>query len=235
MRWQYLVLAAACGGAPKPPPPKPPEPAPVAKRVPIEDTEPEDGVTFVNARGHMEQAAIEAGLAPHTQALSDCYTTKVGKRKWLGGRVQLHWDISKAGDITSVKLAESDLGSHDIEKCLLDIAKAATFDKPVGGDADFALPLEFTMKGKVDVWDEDKSLRAVGGQLAKLDACKGSVESVVVTVYVGPRGAAQSVGFSSDKSEIADKWAECAVKAAMAWRLPDPKGQVAKLAIRYRP
>ena len=68
-----------------------------ATRVPIEDEkddEPEDGVDVHEARrARWSEEAIEAGLAPHTQALTDCYTTKVGKRRWLGGHVVLHWDI----------------------------------------------------------------------------------------------------------------------------------------------
>jgi len=59
-------------------------------------------------------------------------------------------------------------------------------------------------------------------------------DDVTLTLYVGPGGKAQSVGFSSGKSAIDDAWAECAEKTAMAWRLPDPKGVIAKLAIRYR-
>lgn len=233
-----LVLVLGCGGAP-PPPPKPvePPPEPRAKRVPIEDTEPEDGVTIINAHGHMEPAAVEAGIKPHADELSSCYMTKVGRRRWLGGHVQLHWDIKKDGTVTSVKLAESDLGAWPIEKCLLEVARAATFDKPVGGDADFALPLDFSARGGTTVWDEDQGLRAIGGQLAKLDACgktEGLPDDVTITVYVGPHGKALSMGFSSSKTEISDKWAECAQKAAMKWRLPDPRGQVAKLAIRYR-
>lgn len=246
MRWKRTelfaaALVAACGGKP-PPPPKPAEqPAePRAKRVPIEDSEhePEDGVTIVSAHGHMEPATVEAGISPHKEELSSCYMTKVGRRRWLGGHVQLHWDITRDGTVTSVKLVESDLGAWPIEKCLLEVARAATFDKPVGGDADFALPLEFSAKGMSLTWDEDQGLRAVGGQLAKLDACAKAEpppDDVVVTVYVGPHGKALSIGFSSAKTEIGDKWAECAQKAALAWRLPDPRGQVAKLAIRYRP
>lgn len=248
MKRAVLAFAvAACGGS-KPPPPKrtEPPPQPVAKRVPIEDSENEDGVTFVNARGHMDQDAIQAGLAPHTEELSDCYMTKVGRRRWLGGHVQLHWDIKKDGTVTSVKLAESDLGAWQIEKCLLEVARSATFDKPVGGDADFDIPLQFDAKAPVLSWDEDQSLRAIGGQLVKLEVCakhdtykqvKEHVpipEDVIITMYVGPHGKAQSVGFSSDKSEIHEKWAECAEKAALAWRLPDPKGVIAKLAIRYK-
>ncbi len=229
----------ACGGSKAPPPAKPADPPaePRAKRVPIEDTEPEDGVTIVNAHGHMEPAAVEAGIKPHADELSSCYMTKVGRRRWLGGHVQLHWDIKKDGTVTSVKLAESDLGAWPIEKCLLEVARAATFDKPVGGDADFALPLDFSAKGGTTVWDEDQGLKAVGGQLAKLDACakEGSADDVVITVYVGPHGKTLSIGFSSAKTEINDKWAECVEKAVQKWRLPDPRGQVAKLAIRYRP
>jgi hypothetical protein len=229
----------ACGGAPPAPAPQPqPPPEPRATRVPIEDTEPDEGITVINAHGHMEKEAIEAGLAPHNQELADCYMKRVGRRRWLGGHVKIHWDIAKDGTITKVKLAaESDLGAWPIEKCLLEVARAASFDKPIGGDADFDIPLDFTAKGNFLPWDEDQALRAVGGQLAKLDACGTKIvppDDVVVTVYVGARGRAQSVGFSSDKSEIDDKWADCAVKAALKWRLPDPRGLVAKLAIRYR-
>jgi len=237
-----LIVLVACGGKPPPPAPKPAPPPVAPTRVPIEtdnDSEREEGVTIVNAHGHMEKEAIEAGLAPHNQELADCYTKKVGRRHWLGGHVKIHWDIAKDGTITKVKLtAESDLGAWPIEKCLLEVARAASFDKPVGGDADFDIPLDFTAKGAYLPWDEDKALRAVGGQLAKLDECGKSTvlpDDVVITVYVGFRGHAQSVGFSSDASVIDDKWAECAEKAAMKWRLPDPRGPVAKLAVRYRP
>lgn len=216
-------------------------------RTPIEEPEVEDGVEVVSTRGHMEPAVIEAGLAPHKESLSDCYMSKVGKRRWLGGKVALHWDISKAGEITAVKLAESDLGAWPIEKCLLETARAATFGKPKGGDADFMVPLEFAAKGRAAIWDEDQALRAVGGQLAKLDECtkppKGKKpakpiprpDDVTITLYIGPAGKAQSVGFSSTKTAIDDDWAECAEKTALAWRLPDPKGGYAKLAIKYRP
>jgi len=174
-----LVVLVACGGA-APAAAKPAQPAPrvATKRVPIEDSElPEENVQIINARGRMEPAAVSAGIDPHAAELSACYMTRVGKRKWLGGHVALHWDIRADGQVTSVKLAESDLGAHEIERCLLDVAKAAKFTKPIGGDADFALPLSFnapgSAKGGAQVWDEDKGLRAIGGQLAKLGVLGG--------------------------------------------------------------
>ncbi len=254
-----IAITMGCGSSPKQVAP-PTEISPAKPtRVQIEDdSEPTEGVTFVNQKGRMDEAVIEAGLQPHTAALTDCYMTRVGKRRWLGGSVQIHWDINAEGEVTAVKLTESDLGAWPIEKCLLEVARAATFGKPAGGDADFMVPLTFSAKGAAQPWDETAGLRAVGGQLIKLDACldpkkkpadkkpvdkkKPKVarikapppEDVTITVYVGPGGAAQSVGFASEKSVLDDDWADCAEKAAMAWRLPDPRGQVAKLAVKYR-
>jgi hypothetical protein len=239
MKWLVLFALVACGGS-KPPPPPPPKaepPPPVAKRVPIEDSEVEDSqVTVVNAKGHMDKAAVEAGISPHNEELTDCYMKNLKRRRWLGGHVLIHWDIKKDGTVTAVKLmSESDLGAWPIEKCLLEVARSASFDKPIGGDADFSLPLDFSAKGASLPWSEDQALRAVGGQLGKLEACDkkhARPHDVTITLYVGAHGRAQSVGFSSDSTEIDDKWAECATKAAMGWRLPDPKGIVAKLAVR---
>ena len=265
-----VLLAAACGSSS--PPAEKPEPVVEKKvtRVPIEDEKddvPEEGVTFVKTKGAMSTEAIQAGIAPHAQALTDCYMKKVGKRKWLGGHVLLHWDIKADGTITSVKMQESDLGSWEIEKCLLDIAWAATFEKPSGGDADFTVPLDFSPTRSTQFWDEDKALRAVGGQIAALEECdhpdkaektKGGHKkkapapkkkepeakperpeprppsNVIVTLYVGPQGKAQSVGFASPTSELGEKWTACAEQAAMSWRLPDPRGQIAKLAVKYK-
>lgn len=262
------VLVAGCGGKAVPPRPEPVAAQPRPTRVPVEDDEPQDGVEIVNGRGRMDPAVIQTGIAPHTQGLSDCYTTRVGRRRWLGGRAVLHWEIDKGGEVTAVKLAESNLGSWAIEKCLLDVARTATFGKPIGGDADFSLPLEFSAKGGSLNWEEDLALRAVGGQLAALDACheppghephrkangkrkgKGKAppkapprpftkltppDNLTITLYVGPQGKAQSVGFSSPKSVLDEAWADCAEKVALAWRLPDPRGTIAKLAVRYRP
>jgi hypothetical protein len=241
-------------------------------RIPVEtdDDEPEDGVTFTKTKGTISKEKIDAGLAPHQQAMMDCYTTKVGKRRFLGGEVRLHWNLNADGSIKTVKL-DSNLGAWDVEKCLLDIAWSATFDKPTGNDAEFEIPLNFAATRSTAIWDEDMALRAVGGQLAALDECpegpkpkvtkpakkakkappkkappkSGEPEkagrpeprpptNVTITMYIGPLGKTQSIGFSSPTSELGPKWAACASQVAASWRLPDPKGQIAKLAIRYK-
>lgn len=264
MRWVVPLLLIGCGGGSPPPPQQvvAPEPKRVT-RVPIEneEDEAEDGVTFTKTRGSISAEAIQAALAPHNQAMMDCYTQNVGKRRWLGGHVVLHWDLKADGTVASVKMAESNLGSWAVEKCLLEVAWSATFDKPKGGDADFTLPLDFQPPSGTKIWDDDMALRAVGGQLAALDDCddfepgkpsknprkapkhpkadkpvrpERPPSNVTITLYVGPQGKTQSIGFSSSTSEVGEKWAACAEQTAQMWRLPDPRGQIAKLAVRYR-
>lgn len=230
-------LVAACGGS-KPPPPEPKPEPPKPVRVPIEDsTEPDDGVTIKTEHGHMEPSVVQAGIGPHEGELTACFTTKVRSRRYVGGHVVIHWDISGDGEVTKVVLSESDLGSWAIEKCLLEVARAASFGKPVGGKAEFVIPLDFKALGQTTAWDEDRGGKALGKQLEALAKCSKKQtppDDVTITLYIGPHGATQSVGFASAATIIEDAWAECAEKAIMAWHLPDPHGMVAKLAIKYR-
>ena len=233
------VALAACGSsAPRPEPAPTVSPRPLT-RIAAEPPEPDDGVSVVAAKGHMDPAAVNAAVAPHRAELTGCYTERVGKRRWLGGHVLVRWEIAADGTVERVLLADSDLGAWPIEKCLLDIAQTLSFGKPIGGAAELTLPFEFSAKGEPAIWDLEQSVRAVGGQLTKLAACsKGNAhgpDEVAITMYVGAHGRAASVGFASATSALDDAWAACAEKAALAWRLPDPKGQVTKLAVRYRP
>ncbi|MCX5742048.1 MAG: AgmX/PglI C-terminal domain-containing protein, partial [Proteobacteria bacterium] len=260
-----VLAVGACGSTPKPAAQEPTVTSKVTTRHVVAEEPEVDSVSVTGERGRMDVDAISKSLAPHTAALTDCYMSRVGKRRWLGGNVEISWDISRDGDITAVKLASSELGAWPIEKCLLDIAREATFPKPVGGDADFQVPLNFSAKGAALAWDEVAGLKAVGGQVASLEACdkalvkRGADEAkaarkaphkkgekkplalppppqdVTITMYVGPKGAAQSVGFSSKASVVDGEWGDCAEKAAMAWRLPDPRGHIAKLAVKYKP
>jgi TonB family protein len=236
-----FALGAACGGGGAPTKPvTEPVDRPPTRRV-IEDTSQDDddsgdGLEVVSTRGHMEPGDIEAGIAPHSAQLEACYIDKVGRRKWLGGKVQLTWQITKAGEVTSVVVADSDLGAWAIEKCLLEVARAATFAKPKGGDADFSLPLEFSAKGASVWWDEDVGVKAVGKRIDAIAKCAeggAPADEVLITMYVGTRGKVQSVGFSS-VAAVPDAWADCTAKAIESWTLADPRGKVAKLALRWR-
>lgn len=243
----FLFVVAACGGSSKPAPVDPaPPPAPVHDNPALSDSgddDGNDGFEVAGSKGRMDPKAIEAGVSPHQEELESCFTTQVAKRRFLGGKVELKWQIGKDGALTSVQIATSDLGAWPVEKCLLDISRGMTFDKPKGGATDFSLPLEFIGKQSSTWWDEDASANAIKNHVKDLARCDkagkaGAPGDAMITAYVGARGKVVSVGFSTAQDagldpDAWDAWADCAEKRILAWQLPDPRGSIAKLAFHY--
>ena len=231
------VFLIACGGAEKPKTVDEPEPERPRVERPDEEEEPDDGLEVESTRGKMDPDAVEAGLAPHAAALQDCYLSRVGKQKWLSGKVELKWEVARDGTLTSAQVVWADLGHWGVERCMLDLARTMSFGKPKGGDADFTIPLELSARGYAEWWDEDKAAAVTAKRVGDLATCAAGglpdPTDVTVTLYVGTRGKVQSAGFSSP-ALIDDAWAECAHGVVMGWTLSDPKGRVAKLAFIYR-
>jgi hypothetical protein len=238
--WGGIAALAAlgCGGGAatsKTPVADPAPEAPVAE----DEDEPQGGedLEVVSTRGKLDPDQIEEALAPHAEALQGCYLDQVGKRRWLGGKVELKWDLAADGTLTAVRLAWSDLGAWPIEQCLLGVARGIAFPAPRGGPADFTIPLEFSARGSAGWWDADRGDAAVAKHLGTLERCDAGgtpTENVTITLYVGTRGQVQSAGFSSPR-RVDEAWAACAHDLVLGWGLPDPRGQVAKLAFVFRP
>lgn len=243
----YLLLAlstiaaaaAGCGGKTTP--------APVVAEPAVDDSgsgeappsEEDDDVEIVSTQGKIDPDTVTAALQPRAQDIEACYSQNVGRRRWLGGGVELRWDVAADGTMTAVRLVRSDLGAWAVEKCVLDIARAVSFGKPRGGKAHVTTPLAFSAGSGAVMWSEEQAVKAVGGKLKDLTQCAKTAAAadptnVTVTMYVGTRGKVQSVGFASPTG-FDDAWADCAADRAMAWALTDPRGKVAKLSFVYNP
>ncbi len=236
-----LVAAASCGGSNKP--------QPIVATPPVEDNgardasssedDEDDDLEIVSTQGKLDPDAVTRAIEPHASAIEACYVDNVGKRRWLGGGVELRWDVTADGALSQVRLVRSDLGAWTIEKCVLAIARQLSFGKPKGGKAHVSTPLSFSLGSGAIQWDEDQAVRAVGERFKELGECAKTAETVdptnvTVTLYVGTRGKVQSVGFASPGG-FDDAWADCAAGRAMAWALTDPRGKVAKLSFVYNP
>jgi hypothetical protein len=240
-RSSVLCLAfAACGGGGSPAREvEEPEDRTSKAYHSSEEEEPEDGLELESTRGKMSEDDITAGIEPVAGELQECFLSQVGKKKWLGGRVEIKWEVAGDGALTSAQIATSDLGAWPVEKCLLDLSRAMTFAAPQGEKAaDFTVPFDFDGARPASWWDEDKAAAVLKRHTATLDECAATAKSadptdVSVTLYLGTRGKVQSVGFASP-ALIDDAWAACAEKTVMGWTLSDPKGSVVKLGFVYR-
>src|SRR5205823_1178365 len=112
-------------------------------------------VDVVSTRGHLDPSEVDDALQPHEQALQDCYLSQVGTRRWLGGHVELHWDVGGDGAIQTATIATSDLGAWPIEQCMLGEMRAVAFPAPHGKKAtDVSVPLDFDAPRPASTWDE---------------------------------------------------------------------------------
>lgn len=196
-----------------------------------------DGLEIDSTRGSVDPSVVSAQLEPRGRALEACYSDRVGRRKWLGGGVELAWDVGGDGAIGAVRIASSDLGAWPIEKCVLAVARGVSFGKPRGNKpARVTAPLSFSAGTGAVRWDDDKAALTVKGRLSKLATCARAAPptNVTITIYLGTRGRVETVGFASPGG-FAEDWADCAERAILGWALTDPRGKVAKLSVVYNP
>ncbi|HVV82020.1 MAG TPA: AgmX/PglI C-terminal domain-containing protein, partial [Kofleriaceae bacterium] len=194
-----------------------------------------DGLEVASTRGSIDPSIVDQRVGEHTAAIEACYASQVGRRRWLGGGLELSWDVRGDGTVAAVRIASSDLGAWPIEKCVLGVARAISFGRPHGDKpARVTAPISFSAGSGAVAWGPAQSDSAVRPRLARLSSCAPAPSNLTITLYLGTRGKVQSVGFASPAG-FADTWADCAEKAIMGWSLTDPRGKVAKLSVTLNP
>jgi outer membrane biosynthesis protein TonB len=235
------VALAACGGSDRPAADTTAaQPAVERPRhVSTDDADDSDGLEVEGLQGHLDPAQVDASVHPQLRELDRCYRAELRNAKFLGGQITLHFTVGPTGEVSQVAIPESDLGAWPVEKCLLAIARAIRFPRPKGGNrtAVFTVPLNFASgRGRVTPWEPERIQHELEDRKnrAALEQCKLEApppHGVTVTIYVGNRGEVRSVGFASSGEEpIADAWGDCAAAAIAGWKMPDPRGVIAKTA-----
>ena len=237
-----LLAAAACGGAEKKETVKPVDP-PVDHKLgdgPPDDGDEPDDIQVEGLRGTLDVSEIQPVVEKRWGEIEGCYAAGIGRNRFVGGKLELKFRVNRDGTVKRVQVAEGDLGAWQVEKCVLDVARAMTFARPKGGEAEFGFPIEFPGRGAVGILDDAAAETQLAPDLAELDECAeaagGRPEQVRITVYVGAGGRVLAAGFATPAEEpFADEWADCAAEKALAWRLADPRGKVKKAQGWYPP
>jgi hypothetical protein len=147
--------------------------------------------------------------------------------RYVGGQAWVSVSVGTDGRKKDAWVAESDLGSWAVEKCLVHVARTLPFGAARGGDVTVSVPVAFqpasepAPMAQAEQNDALKKIQVVRrcGKLAKMTE---------LTFYVGPGGQVLSVGFQRPPSE---KWADCAAEALRNVVMTDPRGQVVKATV----
>lgn len=235
-------LGFACGSTPAPK-----AVAPVAKHIqpfetqtnlnnqrkaldPLADEEEiNDGLELEGIKGRLHPADIANTLNPKQSKFVKCFERKWREQPHTGGKVQMAFTVKRDGHVKSVVVENSDLGSWEVELCVLKHARAAVFTRPTGGEADFKLPIEFPSQSSPHWMIFDTIKPQVEEQWAVTEVCGEGPQNTKITMYIDKAGAVLDVGFSG-KHEIDETWATCTRDALLTWQMEAQRKDVSKLS-----
>jgi hypothetical protein len=233
-----LLLAAGCSHAP--PPKSEPAPAPVVERpAPRPAADADDEIKVSGTLGTLNDEEVSGPFQRRWDDITACFTSAKSKLWYLGGKVELKFRVLHSGDPKNVYVVSSNIGSWEVERCILAIGRDLHFGRPHGGnEAEFTYPIEFHGKASVATWDAERVAPLLKKPKPRHDVfeCKqkspnGLPSSLQMTVYVAPGGKITSAGLAAD-APIDDGFGACLVSKAQAWRLEDPLGKIAKATVQ---
>lgn len=97
--------------------------------------------------GALDRRDIDAYIRRNLAKVLWCYQKGLEKNPELVGRVVFNFIISESGDVSSVKVHRTTLGSAEVENCVAEQIKKIKFPAPEGGGIVF-VNYPFTFKNK---------------------------------------------------------------------------------------
>lgn len=210
----------------------------------------DDGMGTSGTLGTIPQFAIESSLQGRQRRFLRCFTEAWKRNDLIGGEIRFVFRADAEGAVRWVYPASSSVGDHETERCLLEVARGATFPPPGSGEA------EFTWSLSVDPMEDVRPPVAMeAGEMedeisenaaAALEECApdGSA-SYRVTAYVKPGGAVLAAGLATRAEaealpgaepppEVAAEAVQCVVDHVEGWELPDPGSYPGKISFDLR-
>lgn len=214
------ALLVGCGTVPNP------ETGPSHQRPPDSKLDPS---------GYAELAPhhVDAVFAEQDAGFRNCGRDLPGA--FVGGVARLMFLLDTRGRVEQVYVAESDVGSLDVERCLVSAGRFMEFPVPANsGKTRFlrAFPINPAARGTVAERGESWGYPTIRSQRDPIRGCRseyGYDGPFHLTMFVGGRGRVLSAGFHA-RNQTPDGFADCVVRVVGETTFPDTAGQV----IKYR-
>ncbi len=213
-----LPLLAACGVAPQA------DDGPVHQRPPDSRLDP-DG--YAELPPHV----VDAVFAEQKAGFSNCGRNLPGA--FVGGVARLIFLLDEQGRTEQVYVAESDVGSIDVERCLLTAARFMEFPVPRGsGKTRFvrAFPINPAARGTVTEQPESWGYPTIRGRRDAIRQCRARYRydgPFHLTTFIGGRGRVLSAGFHA-RHATPEGFADCVIRVIRETTFPDTGDQVMK-------
>lgn len=190
--------------------------------------------SFEGELGGMNEDDVASTFERLQKPILGCVAAGASRVSELGGHFSVSLRIDREGNVRWAYLNESTLGDRATERCVLELARNATWPKPLSGEG--------LAKRRFDVdpgeppveWKAEK-VKGVRSHLARAVAkcthnTKGSDKGgrFVATAYVGPNGKVKSAGVAPPSAE-SESAADCVAEAVQGLKLRSPGRRAAKV------
>ena len=196
----------------------------------------DDGMKVVGGLGTVEPESVDAAMEEHGAEVNQCYADGLARFRYLTGKLSVRARVARDGAVKSVTPLVP-LGSHEVERCVIEVVKKLRFAPPRGGkEAEFEYAWEFRGRAPVTEWSARDVASAFAQHRGELRGCehKGAVPpGLRVTVYVGAAGKVGSAGVGAD-GLLDEAYASCVLAKVSGWRFTDPMGRVARATYQFR-
>ncbi len=219
-----LAIAAsllACTAEPHKPPATPAE-------SPSRRAEPPPAVE--GEIGGLPEEAMERALTALGRDVVDCVMKRSGDIEALGGHMKLSLRVSRDGSTKWAFLRESTMGDRETERCVIDLAMAKTWPKPVGGEGLAEKAFDVDPQLVPASVEEKRVRRALDEARREAARCrKGTRGTFFATAYLRSNGKVAAAGAAPPK-ENAEEVVDCIVDAVMRLQFGKLGGKMSKLS-----
>ena len=180
--------------------------------------------------GGMNQDEVDSAFKHGMPKFDHCLQDGASRVSFLSGALKFFVKVDKAGKPIEARISESTVGDATTESCMLEVVKGLPFPSPQGGrtgtiDKDFSLP---DPEGRPAVaWSESDVGKHLHDAKQILASCKKS-GTLTATLYVGPDGKVETLGYAGSGSEDADS---CATAKLKSIKFNSPGSFAAKVSI----
>jgi hypothetical protein len=207
----------------------------VVKDAPPVEEKVDTGPTSMESEiGGLNEEAMDHAFA--SLDVTGCVAPRIEQLDQLGGELKLKVRIDRKGSTRWAYLSRSTLGDRDAEKCVLDLVKAKSWPKPLGGEG--LAEKEFVVDARTEpgTLDEHRAVAQLARARADAAKCRNGIRgSFFATVYVQPDGKVANAGVSVP-SEQGEDVADCMVEVLRKARFqggPKP-AKLSKLSFEIR-
>jgi hypothetical protein len=176
--------------------------------------------------GTLHNFDVRTTMEQKSREFAKCHEPRASRVPPLSGTIEFAIQVKSTGEVMQVDLNSSDLGDRQLERCFVDVIRAATFPRPNGGDAkvNYTMLLGPARKGREpEQWDADRVRRISSKHgadiIEKCELPRGG--AYTVTAYVNAQGRILAAGVTSRAPTESEQF-DCIAESLRRWPMPRP-------------